>query len=77
MVNSQHSGKLKSTPKLCLCSSSRNINENQLTPSRSCTNEDENSFKETVKENEGEEGESLFGIIRNVVKEEFKAQRTN
>ena len=49
MVNSKHSVKLKSTPKIGLCSSSRNMNDSQATPIASGTNEDENSFKETAK----------------------------
>ena len=49
MVNSKHSVKLKSTPKIGLCSSSRNMNDSQATPTASGTNEDENSFKETAK----------------------------
>ena len=51
MVNSKHSVKLKSTPKIGLRSSSRNMNDSQATPATSCTNEDEKSFKETVKKN--------------------------
>ena len=49
MVNSKHSVKLKSTPKKGLRSSSRNMNDSQATPTTSDTNEDEKSFKETVK----------------------------
>ena len=41
MMNSKHSIKLKSTP--------RNMNDSQATPATSGTNEDEKSFKETVK----------------------------
>ena len=51
MVNSKHSVKLKSTPKIGLHSSSRNRNNSQATPTASDTNEHENSFKETVKKN--------------------------
>ena len=49
MVNSKHSVKLKSTPKIGHCSSSRNMNDSQATPAISGTNEDKRSFKETVK----------------------------
>ena len=49
MVNSKHSVKLKSTPKIGLRSSSRNMNDSQVTPAISGTNEDEKPFKETVK----------------------------
>ena len=49
MVNSKHSVKLKSTPKIGNCSSSRNMNDSQATPAISGTNEDKRSFKETVK----------------------------
>ena len=49
MVNLKHSVKLKSTPEKALCSSSRNMNDSQAPPTTSDTNEDENSFKETVK----------------------------
>ena len=55
MVNSKHSVKLKSTPKIGLCSSSRNMNDSQATPAASGTNEDENSFKETAKKSLSEE----------------------
>ena len=51
MVNSKHSVKLKSTPKIGLRSSSTNMNDSQATPATSRTNEDEKSFKETVKKN--------------------------
>ena len=49
MVNSKHSVKLKSTPKIGLLSSTRNMNDSQATPATPGTNEDEKSFKETVK----------------------------
>ena len=80
MVNSKHSVKLKSTPKKGLRSSSRNMNDSQATPTTSDTNEDEKSFKETVKKNLSErngEGESLFDIIRNIVRGEFKIHDSN
>ena len=48
-MNSKHSVKLKSTPKKGLRSSSRNMNDSQATTTSSGTNEDEKSFKETVK----------------------------
>ena len=71
MVNLKYSVKLKSTPKKGLRSSSRNMNDSQATPTTSGTNEDEKSFNETVKKNLSErnnEGESLFDIIRNIVR---------
>ena len=80
MVNSKHSVKLKSTPKKGLCSSSRNMNDNQATPTTSGTNEDEKSFKETVKKNlsgKNDEGGSLFDIIRKIAREEFKIPESN
>ena len=81
MMNSKHSVKLKSTPKIGFCSSSRNMNDSQATPATSGTNEDEKSFKETVKkilsEKKKDEGESLSDIIRNIVKEEFKIHQSN
>ena len=49
MVNSKHSVKLKSTPNLDFCSSSGNITDSQATLTNTGTNEDENSFKKTVK----------------------------
>ena len=73
--HSKHSVKLKSTLKKGLCSSSRNINDSQATPTTSGTNEDEKFFKETAKKilcERNNEGESLFDIIRNIVREEFK-----
>ena len=80
MVNSKHSNKLKSPPKKGLRSSSRNMNDNQATPTTSGTNEDEKFFKKTVKKILSEindEGESLFDIIRNIVREEFKIHECN
>ena len=80
MVNSKHSVKLKSTPKKGLRSSSRNMNDNQATPTTSGTNEDEKSFKETVKKilsERNDERESLFDIIRNIIREEFKINESN
>ena len=50
MVNSKHPVKYKSTPKIDLCSSSRNMNDSQPKSAISGTNEDEKSF-ETVKKN--------------------------
>ena len=69
MVNSKHSVKLKSTPKIGLRSSSRNMNDSQATPATSRSNEDEKSFTETVKKNlseKNDEVESLFDIIRGI-----------
>ena len=51
MVNSNYSVTLKSTPKIGLCTSSRNMNDSQATPTKSDTNEDRKSFKEIVKKN--------------------------
>ena len=80
MVNSKHSLKLKSTPKKGLRSNSRNMNDSQATPTTSGTNEDEKSFKETVKKilsERNDEGESLFDIIKNIVREQFKFHESN
>ena len=41
----------KPTPKLGISSSLRNINDSQATPTKPGTNEDENSFRETVRKN--------------------------
>ena len=51
MLNSKHSVKLKSAPKIGLRSSSGNMNDSQAIPTTWGINEDENSFKETVKKN--------------------------
>ena len=76
MVNLEHSVTLKSTRKIGLRSSSRNVNDSQATPSTSGTNEDENCGKKIyLKKNN--EGESLSDIIRNIVKEEFKIHESN
>ena len=48
-MNSKHSVKLKSTPKIGLRLCSRNTNNIQATPAASGTNEDAKSFKKTVK----------------------------
>ena len=40
---------MKSTPKVALGSGSRNINDSQDTPTTSSTNEEKNSFKDTVR----------------------------
>ena len=45
----KHSVKMKSTPKVALGSGSRNINYSQDTPTTSSTNEEKNSFKDTVR----------------------------
>ena len=49
MVNLKHSVKLKSTPKIGLRSSSRDMSDSQATLATSGTNRDEKSFQETVK----------------------------
>ena len=49
IMNSKHSVKLKSTPKIGISSGSREMNDSQATPATSVTNEDEKSFQETVK----------------------------
>ena len=80
MVNSKHSAKLKSTPKIGLRSSSRNMVDSQATPTTSSTNEDEKSFKKTVKKNLSErnhEGESLFHVIGNIIRGKFKIHESN
>ena len=51
MVNSKHSVKLESTPKIDLCSSSRKMNDSQATSATSGTNEDKKTFKKTMKQN--------------------------
>ena len=79
-MNSKHSVKLKSTPKIGISSGSREMNDSQATPATSVTNEDEKSFQETVKKflsKKNDEGESLFDIIRNMVEKEFKIHETN
>ena len=80
MVNSKHSLKLKSTSEKGIRSSSRNMNDSQATRPTSGTNEDEKSFKETVKKilsERNDEGESLFDIIKNIVREQFKFHESN
>ena len=80
MVNSKHSVKLKSTPKKGLRSSSRNMNDSQATPTTSGTNEAEKLLNETVKNISSERNDervSLFDIIRNIAREEFKIQESN
>ena len=80
MVNLKYSVKLKSTPKKGLRSSSRNMNDSQATPTTSGTNEAEKPLNETVKKilsERNDEGESLFDIIRNIVREEFKIHESN
>ena len=49
MVNSKHSVKFKSTSKIGLRSSSRNMNDSQATPTTSGTKEDENPLKKLLK----------------------------
>ena len=56
------------------------MNDRQATPVTPGTNEDEKPFKETVKKNlseKNDEGKSLFDIIRNIVREEFKIHESN
>ena len=55
------------------------MNDSQATLTTSGKNKDEKSFKETVKKNlsERNEGESLFDIIRNIVREEIKIYESN
>ena len=80
MVNSKHSVKLKSTPKKGLRSNSRNMNDSQATPTTSGTNEAEKLLNETVKKilsERNNERVSLFDIIRNIAREEFKIQESN
>ena len=79
MVNSKHSVKLKSTQKIGFRTSSRNTNDSHATPATSGTNEDEKPFKEAVKKiiRKNDEGESLFDIIRNIVREKFKTHESN
>ena len=79
-MNSKHSVKLKSTPKKGLRSNSRNMNDSQATPITSGTNEAEKPLNETVKKilsERNDEGESLFDIIRNIVREQFKIHESN
>ena len=80
MVNSKHSVKLKSTPKKGLRSNLRNMKDSQATPTTSGTNEAEKPLNETVEKilsERNDEGESLFDIIRNIVREEFKIHESN
>ena len=79
MVNSKHSVKLKSTPKIGPFSSSRNMNDSQATRTTSGTNKDAKYFKETEKKylKKNDEGESLSDIIKNIVKEKFKIHESN
>ena len=80
MVNLKHSVKLKSTPKKGLRSSSRNMNDSQATPTTSGTNEAEKLLNEAVKKilpERNDERVSIFDIIRNIAREEFKIQESN
>ena len=80
MVNSKHSVKLKSAPKKGLRSSSRNMNDSQATPTTSGTNEAEKLLNEAVKKilpERNDERVSIFDIIRNIAREEFKIQESN
>ena len=63
MVNLEHSVTLKSTRKIGLHSSSRNVNDSQATPSTSCTNEDENCGKKIyLKKKKMKENHSLTSL---------------
>ena len=56
------------------------MNDSQATPTTSGTNEAEKPLNETVKKilsERNDEGESLFDIIRNIVREEFKIHENN
>ena len=56
------------------------MNNSVATPATSGTHKDGNSFKRTVKNvlsEQNDDGESLFGIIRNIVKEEFNIHESN
>ena len=56
------------------------MNDGQATSATCGTNEDEKSFKGTVKKNSSEKNDeikSLFSIIRNIVKGEFKIRDSN
>ena len=56
------------------------MNDSQAAPRTSGTNEAEKSLNETVKKilsERNDEGESLFDIIRNIVREEFKIHESN
>lgn len=71
---------MKSTPKVALGSGSRNINDGQDTPTTSNTNEEENSFKDTVRNILYEKKtmkENHFSDVKNIVKEKFKAHKSN
>ena len=74
MVNSKHSIKMKSTTKIGLRSSSKNMNDSQATPAASSTNEDENSFKKTVKKTLSEKNdEGEVDGIKEVPNETWEA----
>ena len=74
MVNLEHSVTLKSTRKIGLRSSSRNVNDSQATPSTSGTNEDENCGKKIyLKKNN--EGESLLTSLETLSKRNLKFTR--
>ena len=71
---------MKSTPKVALGSGSRNINDSQDKPTTSSTNEEENSFKDTVRNILYEKKtmkENHFSDVKNIVKEKFKAHKSN
>ena len=80
MVNSKDSVKLKLTPKIGLRSSSRNMNDSQTATTTSAQMKMKNPLKKLWKEKifaKSDERQSLFGIIRNIVKEEFKIHEKN
>ena len=80
MVNSKDSVKLKLTPKIGLRSSSRNMNDSQTATTTSAQMKMKNPLKKLWKKKifaKSDEGQSLFGIIRNIVKEEFKIHEKN
>ena len=81
MVNSKHLVKLKLTPKRGLRSSSRNMNDSQTATATSAQMKMKNPLKKLWKKiyifTKSDERQSLFGIIRNIVKEEFKIHEKN
>ena len=81
MVNSKHLVKLKLTPKRGLRSSSRNMNNSQTATATSAQMKMKNPLKKLWKKiyifTKSDERQSLFGIIRNIVKEEFKIHEKN
>ena len=77
MVNSKHSVKLKSTLKIGLCLSSRNMIA-KLQQQHQAQMKMKNLLKKLKKNGcEKNEGESLFNIIRNIVREAIKILESN